>query len=89
MLNYKKEIEEITSSLSKSSNLIYYSIDMATKKTFFNVLSESPVVVHFSGHGIKNTKSNIDWEKYEEDNEKKGLILLFENKHSGLAKDLY
>ena len=54
-IDYKSEIQEIQQNLIESGNQINYSFDVATNANVVRILSQSPVAIHFSCHGVRNT----------------------------------
>ena len=54
-IDYSREFKEISSSLKDCRNQINYTFDVGTNQNVVKVLSESPVAIHFSGHGVENS----------------------------------
>ena len=48
--------------LGKTGNLIRYRKIVATLENLRVSLTENPVALHFSGHGIENNKENFEKE---------------------------
>ena len=55
-INYLRELDWIEQVFKSSSLQINYKIGVATNEHLRKEILEGPIVLHFSGHGIKNTK---------------------------------
>jgi len=53
LLNFKSEYEGIKNALKKINRKVKFSQKVATKANFAKILDSSPLVLHFSGHGVK------------------------------------
>jgi len=76
-LNFKKEFEEIESSLHESKFQIRYSKKVATIDNLPDIIIDNPFVLHFSGHGLKNDYENIGTDAFVKEGE--GDMLLLED----------
>ena len=54
-LDYMKEFEEIEKAVDESGITIQYLKMVATLENFSDILIRNPYVLHFSGHGVKNS----------------------------------
>ena len=59
LLDYTKEFESAINGMSKTKNAIRVKKVVATLDNFTSVLTDNPVGLHFSGHGLLNTKLEI------------------------------
>ena len=76
-LNFNKEFEVIEKSLEESRIQINYQRTVATLDNLPDVLIRNPFVLHFSGHGVKNSVESIGSEAALRVGE--GDMLLFED----------
>ena len=58
-LDYSTEIDDILKACSNRDYEIKYEIDVATVSNLRGTITDWPVALHFSGHGIDNTKENL------------------------------
>ena len=85
-LDYQTEIKNIEKHLRGVNHEIRYKIDVATPSNFRSVIQDAPLAIHFTGHGMRNTKENLGnlW-TFSKD---KGDILLLEDEN-GIAEHLF
>ncbi|CAI2383628.1 unnamed protein product [Moneuplotes crassus] len=86
LLDYMSEIRDIESNLQNVNYEIKYNKSVATLKNFNSIISERPVVLHFSGHGIINSIQNMGSEYSFVKN--KGNVILLEDEY-GMSKYLF
>jgi hypothetical protein len=86
LLDYVSEMKNIESNLCNVDYEIKYSKSVATQRNFHSFISDRPIVLHFSGHGLVNSRQNIGNDFAF--NEDKGNILLLEDEH-GMSDYLY
>lgn len=60
ILEYRKEIEEIVSNAGNYHQGIKYKKCVATLDNLQQCMNETPVALHFAGHGMKNTAFGAD-----------------------------
>ena len=63
-----------------------YKSEVATVSNMRNIMTDRPIALHFSGHGIKSTPENIGANFFL--NKDKGNILLLENEQ-GMSDYLF
>ncbi|CAI2377074.1 unnamed protein product [Moneuplotes crassus] len=76
-LNFRKEFNEIESCLQECSLKVNYKKKVATIDNLPDIMIDNPSVLHFSGHGVRNTKENIGKDYVFTKNE--GDMLVFED----------
>ncbi|CAI2382289.1 unnamed protein product [Moneuplotes crassus] len=76
-LDYLTEIQDIVKVCSKMEYEMKYKEEVATVSNMRSIITDGPIALHFSGHGIENTYDNIGSDFYI--NEDKGNILLLED----------
>ena len=54
-LNFKRELAEIKESLLQTNRRVRYKAMVATKDNLTNCLTENPLALHFSGHGVQKS----------------------------------
>ncbi|CAI2368691.1 unnamed protein product [Moneuplotes crassus] len=85
-LDYLTEIQDIVRVCNKMQYEMKYKSEVATVNNFRSVITDGPIALYFSGHGIQNTKANIGVEYYLSSD--KGNILLLEDEQ-GMSHYLY
>ena len=85
-LDYQTEIKNIEKHLKGVKNEIRYKVDVATPSNFRTVIQDAPFAIHFTGHGMRNTKSNLG--NLYAGSKDKGDILLLEDE-TGIANHLF
>lgn len=85
-LDYLTEINDILRVCSRRKYEIKYKIDVATVSNLRSTITDCPIALHFSGHGIENTLENLgnEYALFKD----KGNILLLEDEH-GMADYFY
>ena len=83
-LDYNSEIKDVLKLLSSVS--LKYRTNVATVSNFRSTLTDSPMVLHFSGHGIENTRENLG-SSYAFNSDKGNILLLEDEK--GMSKYLF
>ena len=83
-LDYNSEIKDVLKLLSFVS--LKYRTNVATVSNFRSTLTDSPMVLHFSGHGIENTRENLG-SSYAFNSDKGNILLLEDEK--GMSKYLF
>jgi hypothetical protein len=78
-LNFLKEFSEIEQVLYKTNTMINYYQICATLDNLTSVLLRNPKVLHFSGHGVKNSATEIGSTAALKKGE--GDLLVFEDKN--------
>ena len=58
-IDYNKELLLVTNSVRETKTNVKYRKICATQNNFIKVLDEGPLVLHFAGHGEKNTNENF------------------------------
>jgi hypothetical protein len=58
-IDHEKEFRGVLESLNATGNLIRYRCIPATSNNLGLCLTENPIALHFSGHGIENNKENF------------------------------
>ena len=81
-LDYLTEIDDILKVCSRRKYEMKYKIDVATVSNLRSTITDWPIALHFSGHGIENTSDNLGSEYAIFRG--KGNILLLEDEH-GMA----
>ena len=81
-LDYLTEIDDILKVCSRRKYEMKYKIDVATVSNLRSTITDWPVALHFSGHGIENTPENLGSEYAIFKG--RGNILLLEDEH-GMA----
>ena len=76
-LDYNTEIDDIVKVLSKIKSEMKFKTDVATVSNLRSTITDCPIALHFSGHGIRNTPESLGTEFYL--NKDKGNILLLED----------
>lgn len=71
------ELDDICSVISHLDYHLKFKSSVATRENFRSIITDNPVVLHFSGHGIENTAENMGDDYMF--NQEKGNILLLEN----------
>ena len=82
-LDYNSEINDIIKVLSKIKSEMKFKTSVATVSNFRSIITDLPIALHFSGHGIQNTSESLGTEYYL--NQDKGNILLLEDEQ-GMSK---
>ena len=59
LLDYQKEFEGAIDGLKTSKNEIQVKKICATMDNFTLALTENPIGIHFSGHGVKNNTNEL------------------------------
>ena len=59
LINFRREYDEMLQSLGETGSLVRYKKVHATIENLAHVLAERPVALHFSGHGIENSRENF------------------------------
>lgn len=85
-IDYENEVKSMTAQLNQTMSKIIMSSEVATEENFRRVVAQGPVVLHFSGHGIKNEPAYMGNEYAIHKND--GDILLIEDE-CGKAKNLF
>lgn len=85
-LDYLTEINDILGVCSDIKHELKYSMKVATISNFRSTLTDHPIALHFSGHGIQNTPESLGNEYYL--NKDKGNILLLEDEQ-GMSDYLF
>ena len=86
LLDYMNEIKDIESNLLKVNYPIKYNKAVATQRNFHSIISDHPIVLHFSGHGVVNDAQSMGSDyAFVKD---KGDILLLEDEH-GMSSYLF
>jgi len=75
-LEFNKEFIAIQSSIKETERLIRVKSMQATIENLTLTLSQNPLALHFSGHGIENNKKNFGRNHFLKKDE--GDYLLFE-----------
>lgn len=85
-LDYLTEINDILKVCSKRKYEMKYKADVATVSNLRSTITDCPIALHFSGHGIENTPENLgaEYALFKT----KGNILLLEDEH-GMADYFY
>ena len=78
-LNYEEELREIYKIMDDVDYTLKFRSEVATRENFCDIITDRPVVLHFSGHGIENNKKNLGSDYTM--NKQKGHVLLFENEN--------
>ncbi|CAI2377825.1 unnamed protein product [Moneuplotes crassus] len=76
-LDCQTEIKDIVNACNQMKYELKYKSVVATPSNMRSVLTDGPIALHFSGHGIQNTKKDIGLEYIN--NKHKGNILLLED----------
>ena len=76
-LDYNSEINDIVKVLSKIKSDMKFKTDVATVSNLRSTITDCPIALHFSGHGIRSTPESLGTEYYL--NKDKGNILLLED----------
>lgn len=76
-LDYLTEISDIVQVLEGLDYQLKYKTDVATVSSLRSTITDLPIVLHFSGHGIENTYENLGPEYVL--SKDKGNILLLED----------
>ena len=86
LLDYLSEIKDIESNLKNVKYEIKYNKSVATQRNFHSVISDRPIVLHFSGHGVVNNQQSLgsDYAFCKD----KGNMLLLEDEH-GMSDYLF
>jgi len=86
LLDYVSEMKNIESNLRQVDYQIKYSKSVATQRNFHSFISDRPIVLHFSGHGIVNDHKSMgnDYAFVKD----KGNILLLEDEN-GMSDYLF
>lgn len=86
LLDYMSEIRDIESNLKNVNYEIKYNKNVATQRNFHSVVSDRPIVLHFSGHGVINDQQSLgsDYTFHKD----KGNMLLLEDDH-GMSNYLF
>ena len=86
LLDYLSEIRFIENNLKNVKFELKYNKNVATPRNFHSIVSDKPIVLHFSGHGVVNDKQSLgaEWAF----NKDKGNILLLEDEH-GMSEYLF
>ncbi|CAI2386882.1 unnamed protein product [Moneuplotes crassus] len=85
-LDYRKEIMNIEKHLRGVEHELRYKVDVATSSNFRSVIQDAPFAIHFTGHGMRNTKQNLG--NLYEGSKNKGDVLLLEDEN-GFACNLF
>ena len=78
-LDYLTEINDILKVCSRMKYEMKYKIDWATTSNTRSMITDGPIALHFSGHGIENKLQNLGSDYIL--NKDKGNILLLEDEH--------
>lgn len=78
-INFHKEFADIEQVLTKTNTMINYYKICATLDNLTSVLLRNPKVLHFSGHGVKNSAKEIGTTAALKAGE--GDLLVFEDKN--------
>jgi hypothetical protein len=76
-LDHEKELQGLVQSIKHTGNQIRYRDMVATLENLRLVLTENPMALHFSGHGIENSAANFGREAILLKDE--GHFLVFED----------
>ena len=76
-LDFEKEFEQIESALKESRTDLKYRKVVSSLENLSDILIKNPLVLHFSGHGVKNDKDHLGTESIIYQGE--GDMLLFED----------
>ena len=76
-LEFEKEYKEIKHSIGETDRLLRIKSIQATISNLTNILTKQPLALHFTGHGIENTKENLG--RSYQFRQKEGNFLLFES----------
>lgn len=86
LLDYVNEIKNIEFNLQKVKYPIKYNKAVATQRNFHSIISDRPIVLHFSGHGVVNDAQSMGSDyAFVKD---KGDMLLLEDEH-GMSSYLF
>lgn len=86
LLDYVNEIKDIELNLQQVNYSIKYTKAVATQRNFHSVVSDRPIVLHFSGHGVVNDPQSMGADyAFVKD---KGNMLLLEDEH-GMSTYLF
>ncbi len=79
-LDYTREYQCIKEALSNTQKSIEIKFVPGRLEDFCLALTDNPVGLHFSGHGIKSSEKNIgdDWHSFPKDDKELKHCLLFE-----------
>ena len=78
-IDFDREFKEIQNSLEETRTKMNYYKILASIDNLTSVLLRNPKVLHFSGHGVKNTVKDIGAEAALRQGE--GDLLVFEDKN--------
>lgn len=78
-LDYNSEIEGIRKGLKMVRREVKMRVDLATQGALGSVITEAPIALHFSGHGVENTTKFLGQEAAFFKN--KGNLLLLEDEN--------
>jgi hypothetical protein len=81
-LDYLNEISDIIKVCKKMKHEMKFKTDVATVSNMISVITDGPIALHFSGHGIQNAPENLGSDYALHKN--KGNILLLEDEQ-GMA----
>jgi hypothetical protein len=81
-LDYNTEIKDIVKVCNRMKYEMKYKTDVATVGNLRSTITDCPIALHFSGHGIENTLESIGNDHFF--SRDKGNILLLENE-TGMA----
>ena len=76
LLDFSKEFEGAKAGIKETQNAIRVEVVPATLERFTNCLTEKPIGLHFTGHGIRNNTAALGQNATEFKNE--GNCLVFE-----------
>jgi len=76
-LDYLSEISDIAKVCKQMKYEMKYKTEVATVSNFRSIITDGPIALHFSGHGIENTHENMGTDYIL--NKGKGNILLLED----------
>lgn len=79
LLDYNKEFQGAIKGLNQTGNAIQVKRVHATLHKFTLCLTENPVGLHFSGHGIENSVKTVGKQNYFLHNQ--GNCLVFETEN--------
>lgn len=82
LLDYHKEFQCAVGGLKKTNNAIMVKRVHGTLERFQHILTDNPVGLHFSGHGIENSLQTLGQDYYLNFNQ--GNCLVFEQQ-DGIA----